>query len=198
QFVTLHRLTADWGEGSSDAPGEEGMGAPPEFFVDATWTYTQFPFFEWSIPGGDFELAASSVQSIDAIGDYTWPSFPAAVADVQFWLDNPASNFGWILIGNEGMLGTTKRFDTRENPIEANRPTLTIEFGEAQNVCMSCPGDSDGNDSVNGADIQGWIDCMIAGDANACPCADMDADQALEVEEDTPLFVERLLESPPC
>jgi len=50
------------------------------------------------------------------------------VADVQGWLDQPATNFGWILIGNEAAPTTTKRFDTRESPISSNRPVLEVAF----------------------------------------------------------------------
>ena len=48
-------------------------------------------------------------------------------SDVQNWLDNPATNFGWIVVGNEAV-PRAKRFDTRENPIVGRRPQLTIEF----------------------------------------------------------------------
>ena len=48
-FVTLHRLTADWGEGTSNAPANEGAGtgsAPG----DATWLHRFFPDVSWSMP----------------------------------------------------------------------------------------------------------------------------------------------------
>src|SRR5438105_5696276 len=46
------------------------------------------------------------------------------VADVQLWLDNPASNFGWLVLGDESDIATAKRFDTRES---ASPPVLTIQ-----------------------------------------------------------------------
>ena len=52
------------------------------------------------------------------------------VADVQSWLNNPASNFGWLVLGDETAIATAKRFDTRES---ASPPMLTIEFTRAQN-----------------------------------------------------------------
>ena len=48
--------------------------------------------------------------------------------DVQGWLDNPSSNFGWLLQGNESTSPTTKRFDTKENGTVANRPMLTVNY----------------------------------------------------------------------
>ena len=38
QTVSLHKLTADWGEGTSDAPGGEGQGAAATT-NDATWLH---------------------------------------------------------------------------------------------------------------------------------------------------------------
>lgn len=47
------------------------------------------------------------------------------IADVQAWLDNPASNFGWLVLGDETGIATAKRFDTRES---ASPPVLTIAY----------------------------------------------------------------------
>ena len=119
----LHRLLADWGEGTSDAPGEEGDGAPatPN---DATWRHRFFNVTFWAMEGGDFSVIVSASQSVGPVGPYTWNS-AQMVADVQFWLDNPGFNFGWLVLGDESTLGTPKRFDTRES---ASPPVLTIEY----------------------------------------------------------------------
>ena len=50
------------------------------------------------------------------------------VTDVQAWIDTPADNFGWLLLGNETPIMTANRFDSRENPTEANRPMLVITY----------------------------------------------------------------------
>jgi hypothetical protein len=47
-------------------------------------------------------------------------------ADVQGWLDSPATNFGWIIIGNESAALTAKRFDAHESA--ATRPILTVYY----------------------------------------------------------------------
>lgn len=119
----LHKLLADWGEGTSDAPGEEGDGTPatPN---DATWQHRFFDTIFWAMQGGDFSATVSASQSVGPVGQYTWNS-AQMVADVQSWLDNPASNFGWLVLGDESGSGTAKRFDTRES---ASPPVLTIEF----------------------------------------------------------------------
>jgi hypothetical protein len=50
------------------------------------------------------------------------------VMDVQEWLNAPATNFGWIIRGNETLSQTAKRFDSRQNPTAANRPLLIVEY----------------------------------------------------------------------
>ena len=123
RIVELHKLLADWGEGTSHAPGEEGDGAPA-MPNDATWRHRFFDTVFWATQGGDFAATVSASQSVGAIGQYTWSS-AQMVTDVQSWLDNPASNFGWLVLGDESTSPTTKRFDTRES---ASPPVLTIEY----------------------------------------------------------------------
>ncbi len=127
--VELHKLLADWGEGTSHAPGEEGDGAPatPN---DATWRHRFFDTIFWAMQGGDFSGTVSASQSVGPVGQYTWNS-AQMVADVQSWLDNPANNFGWLVLGDESGSGTSKRFDTRES---ASPPVLTIEYTPAPRV----------------------------------------------------------------
>lgn len=126
--VSLHRLLADWGEGTSIASGGGGGGAPATL-GDATWTYAISNTVLWLTPGGDFSPTARASASVGGVGVYTWSS-PQMVADVQAWLNAPATNFGWLLQGNESASGTAKRFDSRENTIVANRPVLMIVFAQ--------------------------------------------------------------------
>ena len=121
--VELHKLLADWGEGTSHAPMGEGDGAPATS-NDATWRHRFFDSVFWTTQGGDFSATVSASQSVGGVGQYTWSS-AQMVADVQSWLDNPASNFGWLVLGDETAIATAKRFDTRES---ASPPVLTIQF----------------------------------------------------------------------
>lgn len=125
--VTLHKVLADWGEGTSHASGEEGGGAQATP-GDATWVFSFFTSTLWTNLGGDFSATASASQSVNALGMYTWGSTPEMVADVQDWLDNPANNFGWLVMGDEVGASSAKRFDTRENTTPANRPVLTVNY----------------------------------------------------------------------
>lgn len=126
QSVALHRLLADWGEGASDASGQEGGGTGAAA-GDATWIHTFYDSAFWSTPGGDYSNVASAVTSVGGVGFYTWSS-PAMIADVQTWLNNPASNFGWAILGDETDLPSAKRFSTKESFNAANRPELLIEY----------------------------------------------------------------------
>jgi hypothetical protein len=123
--VDLHRVTSDWGEGTSDADGNEGIGAPATD-GDATWIHTFFPGSLWNSQGGDFSPAPSATQSVGGVGSYTWGSTPEMVADVQMWLDDPSTNFGWLVMGDEPTTGSAKRFNTRENA--DNPPQLAITY----------------------------------------------------------------------
>jgi hypothetical protein len=123
--VSLHEALADWGEGTSDAAGQEGLGNPPTT-GDATWIHTFFPGSFWDTPGGDFDPVPSATTSVDQIGSYQW-SGPQLVADVQGWIDSPATNFGWVLVGDESVI-SAKRFDSGDNATPELRPMLTIDF----------------------------------------------------------------------
>lgn len=123
--LQLHRALADWGEGAS---ASEGGGGAPAQAGDATWLHAFYPAVFWATPGGDFAAPASaSLTVLSAAADYAWQS--AALADdVRAWLDEPAANFGWILLGDESAPGTARRFDSRESTAESDRPTLVLFY----------------------------------------------------------------------
>ena len=116
-------MTTAWGEGTSDATGEEGGGAAATI-GDATWIHSSNPVL-WTNVGGDFVAAASDTQSLNANGNYNWSS-PAMVTDVQSWVNDPSTNFGWLLRGNEATIATSMRFASHENAVGA--PSLSVDF----------------------------------------------------------------------
>ena len=134
---SLHRVLADWGEGTSHASGEEGQGAPATT-NDATWTRRLYPATTWANPGGDYVAGGSASTSIGQNGQYfTWTS-PAMVGDVQGWVDGASPNFGWILIGQEGQQRTAKRFDSRQALDVTRRPALTIDYTSGGDPTGAC------------------------------------------------------------
>lgn len=98
--ASLHRVLKDWGEGSSNAEDGEAGGAMAAE-GDATWLRTFHNDTLWANSGGDFEASASASVSVGGNGFYQWLSTEGLVADVQAWVDNPSSNFGWLIKGQE-------------------------------------------------------------------------------------------------
>lgn len=125
--VGLHLVLADWQEGAAKASDNEGQGADAGP-GDVTWTQRVFDSLDWGAPGGDFSPHASAAVTVQGIGSYSWDSTSQLVADVQTWLDDPAANYGWLLLGDESRSKTTKRFDSKDNTTEENRPVLVVEY----------------------------------------------------------------------
>ncbi|MDZ4778869.1 MAG: DNRLRE domain-containing protein [Planctomycetia bacterium] len=127
QVSSLHRLMADWGEGTSNASGGEGSGAPAAA-GDATFANRFHPDTAWSTAGGDFVPLASASTDVSGLGIYVWTS-AGMIADVQDWLGDTSNNFGWIIrTGDEIEPSAGKRFDSRTNPEFAFRPSLSIDY----------------------------------------------------------------------
>jgi len=125
----LHRVLKDWGEGAS-RPSNEANGAQAAQ-GDATWTHSMWPDSAWAAPGGDFiVLPSGSANVAGAIVRYTFNTTPALTADVQSWLDDPSTNFGWLIMGNENPAnpGTLKSFGTQQNVATDRRPSLQVFY----------------------------------------------------------------------
>ncbi len=145
----LHRLNSEWGEGTSNADAQEGGGIAATA-NDTTWTHTFYPGSFWATPGGDFSATVSGTASVGGNGSYSWGSTAQMIADVQGWLNNPASNHGWILKGPEG-LRSAKRFNSRENTSAATRPALVIGFVSGGPTIFNWVGTGSGGSFHDGA-----------------------------------------------
>jgi hypothetical protein len=146
QTVGLHRLSIDWGENTSDtsSPAISGAGnGVPAAANDATWNENFFGVSTWPAAGatGSFSATASGSAVVGGPIDnqHTWLSTATLVSDVQGWLDNPATNFGWAIVNaNETSAQTMKAFYSRHATLNSGgtgsaidpawRPTLTISF----------------------------------------------------------------------
>ncbi|NNM21236.1 MAG: multicopper oxidase domain-containing protein, partial [Gammaproteobacteria bacterium] len=162
--MQLHPLTRAWGEGSVNCgtPGGSGAGADAG---DATWLAAQYDPGDplnnnWTSPGGDYAAASGSASVSEQESDAIWDSADAGngamASDAQAWLDDPAGNYGWILIGAEGagLAQTARRFDSRENTNQ--EPALLIEFTPPVQLFACCF--TSGDCSVLATD-----DCVAAG-----------------------------------
>jgi hypothetical protein len=120
----LHRVLVNWGEGAATGTGRMAMAG------EATWNHRLHPSTSWSALGaaapGDFLSTVSGAKFIQGLGSYTFSSTSNMVADVQQWLTNPATNFGWIVISeSEATLRTVRRFGSRESTSPA---TLAVQY----------------------------------------------------------------------
>ncbi|MGZ4987875.1 MAG: DNRLRE domain-containing protein [Limisphaerales bacterium] len=132
----LHRMLKPWGEGSELAIVGAGRGSPATT-NEATWNdrfaYANAP---WTAPGGkpdaDYLSGSTAEKFISDTTSYDF-RFGTLAQDVQFWLDNPQSNFGWMLMArDETQISTARRFGSREDP--DNTPTLDITFIPATHI----------------------------------------------------------------
>lgn len=135
--VSMHLLSQAFGEGASRAARGGGGGAPAEV-GDATWLHAVNPGVLWNSPGGDFAAAASASLSM---GGVTGPNhtFTGLAADVQAFLDQPATNYGWLLQAQFLGFATARAFTSREgNAFTA--PRLRIVYGTAsvQAASIAC------------------------------------------------------------
>ena len=121
----LHRVQADWGEGPSFASGGGGAAAGPG---DVTWLHAFYDTQEWVLPGGQFLGRASAELEVAASAAYTWGGTEQMRADVTLWAAAPERNFGWILVGDETAIQSSKSFASREHPDAALRPVLEITY----------------------------------------------------------------------
>jgi hypothetical protein len=136
-FFDLHRLLRDWGEGTNNPVASPGQGSPATT-NEATWL-SPFALTTnwWTTPGtaatNDYDPAITASQIIYGTvqSPYLFPD-PSAdlgpmLADVRRWLDEPATNFGWILIcESETVPSTARRFGSREDP--NNPPVLQLRY----------------------------------------------------------------------
>ena len=123
--IKLHTLSANWGEGTSNAPGQEGGGTTATT-NDATWLHTFSNTSFWTTPGGDFNSVASAATPKNGLGPVFFGS-SQLIADVNNWITNPNQNFGWIVITDEGPNNTSaRRFNSKDG--SGSAPTLRVTY----------------------------------------------------------------------
>lgn len=102
----LNRMLVDWNE------------------YEATWNKRNAST-PWLLsgcqPGTEFVNSPSVTAEVDQ-GNF---SSPGMVADVQLWLNNPGTNFGWIMLATEEAIGTGKQLGSRESDLP---PVLTVDY----------------------------------------------------------------------
>jgi hypothetical protein len=142
--MELRRVLAPWGEGLSSGAGV--YAGAPALAGDATWTHAQYPSIPWAAPGGDCVGTPSASRIIGQTGLYTWDSTPELVADVQMFLDSPASNHGWVLrCSDEVTSFSTKVFSSRHTgPLGPRLIVTYTPFAPTNPFTSFCNGDGGG------------------------------------------------------
>ena len=135
--LNLQRALKSWGEGEQLSPTNctscAGQGAIATT-NEATWYFRHaFTSNTWTLPGGavnaDFVATASSGVTVYTENEspYAMANTAQLVADLQLWLDNPTTNFGWFVVcQQEGTIFTARRIAAREDT--NNAPRLQIDY----------------------------------------------------------------------
>ncbi len=97
--------------------------------------------------------------------------------------------------GAFSLSGTIGQPDAQAAPVMSGGGfELTGGFWPVANVCY-CVADVNGDGKKNGADVQLFVSCVLAG--GNCSCADVDALNGVTLA-DVPVFVTDLLAGPNC
>jgi hypothetical protein len=163
QTHNAHRLLANWGEGTSNAFGGNGAPSTPN---DATWIHRYYPNQFWTTAGGQYVSTSSASASVGENSvPVTWAG-AGMVNDVQMWVNNPTSNFGWMVRGNEVNLATAKKFISRNWATNPDRPQLIVTY-----TLPPCTVDVTNDHHVNAQDllavINSWGTCPAP--PSSCP-----------------------------
>ena len=131
---SLRRMLRPWGEGANPTPFiSPGFGLPA-LPGDATWTHASWGTNAWTVPGGleGVDYSATISTTTEIAETRTQPYFfesGGTIADVQFWLDHPESNFGWMLKSEDELSRfTARRFGSRELEDPGESPQLVITY----------------------------------------------------------------------
>jgi spore coat protein A len=133
--MALHPVLVDWGEGSATCGPRGGGQGDPAGADDATWLDAEFGSTPWTSAGGDFDVPSATAVVPSGNGSQGVWSGVSMTADVQFWLDAPGVNAGWIVVGDEVRSSTSRRFSSREGSVP---PTLQIDFDPPPGSVACC------------------------------------------------------------
>ena len=128
----LHRVLRSWGEGTTIVDDNAGGLGAPAMPGDATWLH-RFAFSDaWAAPGGaagiDYKTEFSGSLFIFGVDLYQFEGTADMITDIQYWLDNPTNNFGWMLMTqSEELPFTGRRFASREDP-NGGGPRLIVDY----------------------------------------------------------------------
>jgi hypothetical protein len=134
----LHRMLVPWVEGEGFAGGGPPVGRPA-LEGETTWNNRLHGISAWGTPGGmagvdysshssgSFFAGQPELGNTDCNPCGTPPSMLLA-ADVQYWLDNPSENHGWLIKAEDEISAwSTKQFMVPESQID-DYPRLAVTY----------------------------------------------------------------------
>lgn len=124
----LHRVLVPWEEGGGVGPIPGGIWGE---VGEVTWGERSVGFGGWGEPGGrlgvDYSAVVSATEQVTGVGVYEIELRLAGLGDLRDWLQDPAVNFGWVMVSeDEGVPKTARRFATREAGVGA--PKLLVDY----------------------------------------------------------------------
>ncbi|MFT3753091.1 MAG: DNRLRE domain-containing protein [Paludibacter sp.] len=136
--LEVHKMDADWGEGTSSSTGGVGANSSTN---NATWLHTFYNTALWATPGGDFDSNAASIQSVLSTDVSATFRGRELTKNVQDWITNPTSNYGWLLKStNETLASIVVKFNSRETAYaEDLKPTLFVYYQSLATEIGSLP-----------------------------------------------------------
>lgn len=117
-LISLHSLENDW----NGASLQKGEFSSDWFQID--------PDTKWNSPGGDYNILPSARAIIN-------PSLSNDISgsgmlhDIHDWYNDPSSNFGWILVGQESRDDNLVQFDSKFNFLSGPFLTMLYELPDS-------------------------------------------------------------------
>jgi SprB repeat/Disaggregatase related repeat/Secretion system C-terminal sorting domain len=112
--VSVHRLTADWTEGTGACGGSAGVANWQQRMTSTAWT----------TPGGDFNATAEATVAVAGNDTYNW----TVTSLVQNWVNGTNGKYGLIAKYTTENTNAEKEFASSENGTAANRPQLIVTY----------------------------------------------------------------------
>jgi hypothetical protein len=157
--VRLQKAAESWGTGASNSFGGSGASSQAN---DASWFHRFYPGTLWATVGGSYSATVSATVNVPRTqGSVVRFNTAGVVADVQAWVNNPATNFGWFVLGNETTRGSARRLASSEHVTASIRPSLRVTFTPPP----QCSGDLNQDGNVDQDDVAYLVN-VIGGGTN--------------------------------
>jgi len=130
--IAAHRGLVQWYEG-------DGNGAPPSG-DGSTWALrNNNGAVAWTggaggASGTEFDAVATATVAIDG----TWQDFNV-LADVADFVSGAETNYGWWLLGEEGVANSNKRFFSSDHATAGTRPKLVVVYAVPSGLAGTGP-----------------------------------------------------------